>query len=104
MPSGLSRSEQRFDYVPLDKKLVQEAMGHYRAWNEAVFEDEVANAGRTTPQCKWRDYCGQYEFSLPIRREPSPLAQVMEALEWQSYYETLQLFEARRQAGERSSS
>lgn len=80
--------------MTLDKAAVREAMAHYRAWNEAEFIDQVRNAGKKTPEEKWREYQALFAFGRRIKAEASPAAQRQKTREWEGYHERIHRFEA----------
>jgi hypothetical protein len=82
--------------MALNKVIWQQALAHYRAWNEAEFIDQVRDAGKKTPEEKWREYQALFAFGRRLRPEPSPAAQRQTAREWEYFYEQIRRFEARR--------
>ncbi len=84
--------------MALDKAVLKEALAQYRAWNEAEFVDQVRNAGRKTPEEKWREYQALFAFGRRIKTEVSPAAQRQAAREWECYFERVRRFEAWRRS------
>ncbi len=84
--------------MTLDKAIWQEALAQYRAWNEAEFEERVRSAGKKSPAEKWREYRAMFALARRLKPELGPGGQALAALEWETYYEQLQRFEARRRA------
>jgi len=84
--------------MALDRVVLKETLAHYRAWNEAEFVDQVRNAGKKTPDEKWREYQALFAFGLMIKPDSSPAMQRQSAREWQVYLDRIQCFEARRQS------
>jgi hypothetical protein len=79
-----------------DKKLLREALAHYRAWNEAEFADRVRHAGERTLEEKWRAYLDLTAFCRRVNPEASEWEQRRTAEAWDAYYARMQLFEERR--------
>ena len=84
--------------MALDKAIWLDALAQYRAWNEAEFVDQVHNAGKKTPEEKWREYQALFEFGRRIKAEVSPAAQRQAAREWERYFERIRRFEAWRRS------
>ena len=81
----------------LDKKIWQEAIAHYEAWNEAKLRHEVLNAGKKTPQQKWEEYKGLFAFARRIKPVPSEREQRKHVEEWDGYHQSILRFEEWRQ-------
>ena len=84
--------------MKLDRAAWDEALAHYRAWNEAEFVDRVRNAGQRTPADKWQEYRSLFAFTRRIKPQCSPGEQQLTAWEWAAYYERMHRFETRRQS------
>ena len=85
----------------LDKKIWQEAIVHYEAWNEAKLRQDALNAGKKTPQQKWEEYKGLFAFARRIKPEPSEREHRKHVEEWDGYHESIVRFEEWRKRGGR---
>jgi hypothetical protein len=79
-----------------EKKAWQAALATYRVWNEAEFQARRRDAGKKSPEQKWREFCDLMEFGLSVKPEPSIHEHRQKIAMLSEYYAQLQLFEERR--------
>lgn len=79
-----------------EKKAWQAALAAYRAWNEAEFQARLREAGKKSPEQKWREFCDLMEFGLMLKPEPSIHEHRQKIAMLDYCYAQLQLFEERR--------
>jgi hypothetical protein len=89
--------------MTIDKDLYRKAYAEYRQWNELELRERIRNAGNRTPQERWREYLGLWNFcqKLGVKTSPYQRKQKLKALEL--YYARLQKLEAWREARGRES-
>ncbi len=86
----------------LDKKIWQEAIVHYEAWNEAKLRQEILNAGKKTRQQKWEEYEELFAFSRRIKPVASEREQQKHVEEWDGYHQSILRFEEWRRRGRKA--
>ncbi len=78
----------------LDKTVWQNALKHYKAWNEAKFVHEVLTAGQKSPEERWHIFLDMVSFGSKIKPEPSLWQQKRKAEELATYIKRIKRFEA----------
>ncbi len=86
-----------------DKMAWQQALACYQALNAAELTEQRRNAGKKSPEQKWREYLEIMEFGMEIKPEPSIHEHRQKIDMLNRYYEQIQLFETRRQQHGKSS-
>ena len=81
----------------IDKTAWQATLAQYRAWNDAVWQEKVRNAGQKSPAQKWREFLDLMEFGMQIKPRPSAHEQRQKIAMLNRYYERIQRFETWRE-------
>ncbi len=84
--------------VTIDKALYRKAFEQYRQWNEAELRERFRNAGKHTPQERWKVYLSLWNFCQKLGVKPSEYQRQQKLKSLELYYERLQKMEAWRSA------
>lgn len=81
-----------------DKEKVawQTTIAHYHAWNDAIFQSNIRNAGKKPPLQKWQEFLAMMEFGLLLKPSPSEHEQRQKVDMFNQYYEQMLRFGVRR--------
>ncbi len=71
--------------MTLDKKMWQEAVAQYRAWNDAKFAYRVQHVGERNVMERWREYCDLMSFGMKIKPESSARERRLKMAAWERY-------------------
>jgi hypothetical protein len=85
------------DKMSLNKQVWQQALKHYREWNDSKFVHHVRSSKRAQAE-KWQEYKDLYAFGRLLKPEPSEWEQQVIAREWEDYLNSIQRFEEWRRA------
>jgi hypothetical protein len=82
--------------MPLDPKIIREALEAYRQWNEAELRDRLLTAPYRPPDEAWRQFLDLWEFAWRANLKASESQQRQKALDLERYYQKMLEFETWR--------